>query len=226
MNLNFDVIFQITTGNVFFDALARLFSAILLSYIVGAERSTRQKVAGVRTHCLLASAGCLAALAGPILSIGGGPGQDQTRLAGQILTGIGFVGAGAIVHRGHITVGVTTAASIFFVACMGVTCGLGFPFLCAATILMLYAVSFMVRHTHPEDEAPGSRFLKVRVKAEQLEELKSILPTETRVKSMERLKDQVEVVLVVKGRNWELVDELTNQITSRFTVTLLDVQSY
>ncbi|HEY9755486.1 MAG TPA: MgtC/SapB family protein [Oculatellaceae cyanobacterium] len=224
--LYFDIIFGMTTGSLCLDALARMMSAVLLSYIVGAERSVKHKVAGIRTHCLLASAGCLAALAGPVIALQTGGSQDQTRLAGQILTGIGFVGAGAIVHRGNITVGVTTAASIFFVACIGVATGLGLPVLASLSALILHVLGSIVRRTHPEDEAPASKFLKVRIKADQLDALKAMLPTETRIKSFEKQGGEVEVVLVIKGRNWDRIDALIDQIAKEIDMSLMDVQSY
>ncbi|MBX9690660.1 MAG: MgtC/SapB family protein [Candidatus Obscuribacterales bacterium] len=222
-----DSLLGISSGSIFFDASGRIFCALIFAFIIGAERSNKQKVAGIRTHCLLALASCVATLAGPLAAmLQAEANLDPSRLAGQILTGIGFVGAGAIVRRGHITVGLTTSASIFFAACLGVTCGLGFPSLCALVLLLLLFMGRIVEKFCPDDEAPSSRFLRVRIKPDDLEQLKALLPKDVSLKSLERGADYVELVIVINSRSWDAMDIIIQDLAKSLHIQAFEVLSY
>lgn len=117
------------------DLLASLLVAVLLGGAVGLERELRGKAAGLRTNILI----CLGATLFTHLSIHiAGPNGDPGRIAAQIVTGIGFLGAGTILHsRGTIT-GLTSAATIWLVAAIGVAIGVGATYEAAgATLLSL-----------------------------------------------------------------------------------------
>jgi len=104
--------------------------AVVLGVVIGLEREIRGKAAGLRTNALI----CLGAAVFTIISeqMGGGREASPTRIAAQIVTGVGFLGAGAIIRgRGSIH-GLTTAATIWMVASIGMACGAGF-FLLAVT---------------------------------------------------------------------------------------------
>ena len=104
--------------------LARLLAACVAGAIVGFERELRDKPAGLRTNVMI----CLGAALFTLLSIhvGGAKGtSDPGRIAAQVVTGVGFLGAGAILHaRGHV-IGLTTAATIWLVASVGMAFGAG-----------------------------------------------------------------------------------------------------
>lgn len=104
------------------ETLLRLLSAIAIGGLIGAERQYREKAAGLRTMTLI----CLGATLVTIFSqMFGGVRGDPGRVAVGIVTGIGFLGAGVILqNRGHI-VGLTTAATIWLVAALGMGIGLG-----------------------------------------------------------------------------------------------------
>lgn len=102
---------------------ARTGIASLLGAIVGIERWRSGKEAGLRTHALVAAAAALAVGLGEIV-LGSGQG-DAVRTLHAVLTGIGFIGAGAIIHGQGRTSGLTTAASVFNVAVIGAAVGLG-----------------------------------------------------------------------------------------------------
>jgi putative Mg2+ transporter-C (MgtC) family protein len=111
----------------------------LLSAVVGLEREIRQKSAGLRTHTLV---GVGAALFVLISKYGFRdvllPGQvivDPSRVAAQIVSGIGFLGAGLIFVRRNSVRGLTTAASVWIAAAIGSACGAGLPWLAAATTI-------------------------------------------------------------------------------------------
>jgi len=106
------------------DIVIRLCLAFVAGGIIGFERSSRRQVAGLRTHILIAvGAACLMLLSIwlPQLFNGGDPG----RIAAQVVTGMGFLGAGAIIKLGGDVKGLTTAASLWVVAAIGMTIGAG-----------------------------------------------------------------------------------------------------
>jgi putative Mg2+ transporter-C (MgtC) family protein len=105
-------------------SIARLVLAAILGGLIGLERELKHKPAGVRTNLFI----CMGAALFTILSdqLAGQHGGDHTRIAAQIIPGIGFIGAGSILHaRGELITGLTTAATIFVVASVGMAVGGG-----------------------------------------------------------------------------------------------------
>lgn len=105
------------------ELIERLCLAALLGAILGFEREWRQKNAGLKTNILIAMGSALFTLMSIDLSVSAG--GDATRVASQIVTGIGFLGAGAIMRTGAGIRGLTTAAMIWVNAAIGVACGGG-----------------------------------------------------------------------------------------------------
>ncbi len=99
-----------------------LLLALLLGGAVGVERQLRGQVAGLRTHILVAVGSCLITLTSVQMSVGT---PDKTRLAAQVVSGIGFLGAGAILRDGMTVHGLTTAASLWAMAAIGIAVGGG-----------------------------------------------------------------------------------------------------
>lgn len=121
--------------------LGLLALAFLLSAVVGLERTRKLKSAGLRTHTLV---GLGAAVFTLVSAHGFGGEGDPTRIAAQIVSGIGFLGAGVIFVRRNAVAGLTTAASIWVVAAIGMACGAGLPVIAlAATALHLLAVTLL-----------------------------------------------------------------------------------
>ena len=109
--------------DIFTENLIKLGIAILVGGIIGAEREFRDKAAGFRTLILITVGSTLFT----IFSTSMDPGFTRTRIAANIVTGIGFLGAGSIIrgqNEGSVK-GLTTAASIWLAAATGVACGLG-----------------------------------------------------------------------------------------------------
>ena len=102
--------------------MAELLLAILLGGAIGLERELRDKPAGLRTHILICMGATLFANLAHRVA---GPGGDPGRLAGHIVAGVGFIGAGTILHQGATVSGLTTAANIWVVAAIGMTLGFG-----------------------------------------------------------------------------------------------------
>ena len=149
--------------------LAELTSAFGLSALIGLEREIRQKSAGLRTYSLVGLASALFLLVSKygftdVLS----PGRvalDPSRVAAQIVTGIGFLGGGVIFVRSDIVKGLTTAATIWLTAAIGMACGAGLILLAVETTIAYFIVAllfpFILRlvrgRARPDDDvlAPG-----------------------------------------------------------------------
>lgn len=108
--------------------LARLLLAAVCSGLIGYERASALRAAGVRTHTLVGVGSAVFSL----VSIFGFEGPDQSRIAAQIVTGVGFLGAGAIFKEGGSISGLTTAAGLWIAAALGMAAGAG-SYLLAAT---------------------------------------------------------------------------------------------
>jgi len=104
------------------DIFLKLFGAVALSGIVGWQREVRERPAGLRTHVLVCVGACVYTLASVRF---GSLGSDPARVAAQVATGMGFLGAGTIIRHGNVVRGLTTAASLWAVAAIGVCMGLG-----------------------------------------------------------------------------------------------------
>jgi putative Mg2+ transporter-C (MgtC) family protein len=110
----------------------RLLVAATLSGAIGLEREIRERVAGLRTHMLVGVGAALFTLVSAyawsdfVFDRDQGTVYDPTRIAAQIVTGIGFLGAGAILRQGLSVRGLTTAAGLWVVAAIGIACGAGY----------------------------------------------------------------------------------------------------
>jgi len=102
--------------------LLRIAVSIGLGGLIGFERELRDKPAGFRTIILICLGACLFAI---MSDVAGGPDGEHTRIAAQIVSGIGFLGAGAILRDRQTIVGLTTAATIWSVAAVGIAVGFG-----------------------------------------------------------------------------------------------------
>jgi putative Mg2+ transporter-C (MgtC) family protein len=104
---------------------SRLLLALALSVAVGAERELRHKPAGLRTVTMVGLGSCLFTLAGTQLFVLAPDSNAMSRLIQGIVTGIGFLGAGTIIREHEHVEGLTTAATVWAVAGVGLACGLG-----------------------------------------------------------------------------------------------------
>ena len=124
--------------------ITELFLALVLCALIGMEREIRVKSAGLRTHTLVGvSAGLFMLISkygfDNILSYGRVV-LDPSRVAAQIVSGIGFIGGGVIFMRRDVVRGLTTAASIWFSAALGMACGAGLIVLAFATVLGYFII--------------------------------------------------------------------------------------
>ena len=140
------------------DTIGRLLLAAVLGAILGAEREMRQRAAGFRTNTLIA----LGSAAFTLISIqmAQSDGGDPTRIPSQVVTGIGFLGGGAILRGQGDIRGLTTAATVWVNAAIGMAAGAGFYALAiTATLVTLFVLTvflrienYMTRHAQTADE--------------------------------------------------------------------------
>jgi len=116
----------------------RLIAATVLSGAIGIERELRKKPAGVRTNALIGLGSAVMTLAGLMIFMVHPENADAARVASIIVQGVGFLGAGAIIQSSGSVHGLTTAATMWAVAGIGIACGFGFYALAAiAAVLVL-----------------------------------------------------------------------------------------
>ena len=151
MDFSVDTFLQIFN----FDIIIRIFAATLLGFAIGLERELTNKYAGLRTNILV----CLGACVFTILSIYAFPTvltgenanglRDTARVAAQVVTGIGFIGGGTVLRHGATVFGLTTAATLWMAASIGMACGAGMydvaVFATVISIIVLVSVRFFER---------------------------------------------------------------------------------
>lgn len=117
--------------------------ATICGLIIGLERELKHKVAGIRTHIIVCVGACMFTSISVIL--GSQYHIDPTRIIGQIVTGIGFLGAGVIFKTEDKVVGVTSAAFIWLISSIGVLIGIGYLFSSIAFTLGLLIVLLLLK---------------------------------------------------------------------------------
>ncbi|NYT85803.1 MgtC/SapB family protein [Pusillimonas harenae] len=121
----------------------RLFMATILGAVIGFERELRGKDAGLRTHMLVSLGAAIFVLV-PVTA--GMDAPEVSRVMQGIISGIGFLGAGAILKQGHDVKGLTTAASIWVAAAVGVAAGYGREATAvASTLIALFVLAVVAR---------------------------------------------------------------------------------
>jgi putative Mg2+ transporter-C (MgtC) family protein len=130
---------------------ARMVLAVALGTVVGYEREHEGKPAGMRTHGMVA----LGAALFTVVSISGfGQAGDPARVAAQIVSGVGFLGAGAILHQRGSVRGLTTAASLWVTAAIGTAVGTGMYTISIATAALVFLVLRFGPHPRRVDPPP------------------------------------------------------------------------
>lgn len=134
---------MISTGEM----ILRLVVSVLLGAVVGYERERDNQPAGLRTHMILVLGACLAMILS--INIGAEHGTDPARLAAQVIAGIGFLGAGAILRYGFNVKGLTTAATLWTMAIVGMAVGYGYYLISVVTtalMLIILSVVNIIEH--------------------------------------------------------------------------------
>ncbi len=153
---------EVTLGNGVF----KLVMSMALGALVGAERKRKGQIAGVRTFALISMGSCLAMLLSiyvPQVYLGLKNG-DPGRIAAQVITGVGFLGGGAMIHMKGSVRGLTTAAGIWMTAAIGMAVGVGMYFCSiAATALILVTLVLLEGVEQRRNMGQENRTLRLKV---------------------------------------------------------------
>jgi putative Mg2+ transporter-C (MgtC) family protein len=155
------------------DLALRLFMAAVLGAVVGFEREIHEHPAGMRTHLLV----CLGSAIFTVLSIygfgdpAGTGGTDTSRVAAQIVSGIGFLGAGAIIKYGTSVRGLTTAASLWATAAVGMAVGAGWWFVALVGTAIVVFSLWPLNRVLARIRGQGPHPMRFRLQAQRLEAL-------------------------------------------------------
>ena len=145
----------------------RLLLALLLGGLIGLERGIHGRAAGLRTHVLVSLGACMTALIGLYIHQELGIGEQVTRIAAQVISGIGFLGAGTILVKNQsVITGLTTAAGVWCTAAIGIALGYGFyvgAILCSLVVIVTATVL-----TRLERRQKGIRHFYVELKEADL----------------------------------------------------------
>lgn len=208
--------------SLYMEVILKLLLSLLLGGIVGYEREHKSRPAGLRTHILV----CIGAALVQITAINyfrksGLPNIDPMRLGAQVISGIGFLGAGTILKEGANIKGLTTAASIWVVGCIGLAVGTGlYTEATAATILIYIALrSFKII----EDKmARGKKYISLEIKASNtpgmIGKIGSMLgEMEISIDNIEMYdseEEQVTIYLTVKLKNIIRIEKIIDSLMS------------
>jgi putative Mg2+ transporter-C (MgtC) family protein len=158
------------------DYVLRLVVAVVIGGLIGIEREYKGKPAGMRTNILM----CLGSALIMILSIEvarkAGPPADPGRIAAQVVTGVGFLGAGTIIRSRVSVTGLTSAATVWIVAALGLVIGAGqFVIGAVAAVLMIITLTALNGVEHRLMARRQLHVLRLRVQGKQLERLREVL---------------------------------------------------
>ena len=174
------------------DAAWKLGLAVLLSGIIGFEREHSHRPAGFRTHILVAVGSALIMLTSVYIAekYKGQMNVDITRMSGQVVSGIGFLGAGTILREGFSVKGLTTAASLWAVSCIGIAIGAGFVAGAVVATFVIYMTLNSLKKVVVRGKAGKALYVEVKDLAEQVPKISKLIKrTGTVVHSMEILYD-------------------------------------
>ena len=174
-----------------FQAIIKLILGFMLAGIIGLERSSWSKPAGFRTHALVGISSVLIMLCGEYMSRT--YDIDPSRIPAQLLSGIGFIGAGTILRDGFNVKGLTTAAGLLAVTCIGLSIGAGFYLGGIVTTLIVYVIlSYSYKFS---DKLDHFDLLNLQIKIsknsdEALKKLEKILSNSNiEIKQMKKIED-------------------------------------
>lgn len=198
--------------------ILRLFIAGLLGGLIGFEREFRAKEAGLRTHFIVALGSALFMLISQYAFTGR---FDAARVAAQVVSGIGFIGAGVIIFQKNVVRGVTTAAGLWVAAAIGLACGAGmYVVAIAATLFTIMCLETM----HIITRRYGEKSVMVTISPVTGEQLTSILDKIRRsafeIDSFSLSDDTASIILHMRQRNYQLAIGKLLEITKGYKVEI------
>jgi len=211
-----------------FEAIVKLLLGFLLAGVIGAERESENKPAGFKTHSLIGISAVLVILCGKYYSEL--THSDAARIPAQLISGIGFIGAGTILRDGFTVKGLTTAASLLSVTCIGLCIGSGFYIGGIITTVFVY---FILRKSYAfsgslDHYINTTLHLKVENYANTIITIQNILDKHDinikKIKNNQKdEKHKNDVLLVIRHHKDVNINSVYAEISSLDEVTDLDI---
>lgn len=206
------------------DAFVKLGFAALLSGVIGFEREHSHRPAGFRTHILVSVGSALVMLTSIYIFESKGMVGDVTRMSAQVISGIGFLGAGTILREGFSVKGLTTAASLWAVSCIGIAVGAGFYAGAFVATFVIYLTLNSLKRFIVRGSAGKLLFIEIRDIGTQIPNITrtikqcggtihsmEVVYTETKDLKFKRRKDTSVIKVLVFPKN---ADSLSLMITT------------
>ena len=190
--------------------LLNIVLAAILGFCIGFERRLRSKEAGIRTHMLVCMASALLMVVGKY----GFDGEkaDAARIAAQVVSGVGFLGAGIIMFRGQRTRGLTTAAGVWTTAAIGMACGADMWILAAVATVLLIGVHTLIHSNLKLFRQKKIYIIKIKFRNEQ-----DAAPQLKKIFGVEHFKD-----LTIERKDSDVLYSATLHTEREFSSIQLD----
>lgn len=202
---------------------SRLGLAALVGLVIGLERQLNQHEAGMRTHALVALGAAMFTIAGAygFADVARTPNVDPARVAAQVASGIGFIGAGMIIRQGPSIRGLTSAATLWLTGALGVAAGAGASLATIIATAIVLVTLVGLRVAKPSVASLSSKIVTIEIQYEQGKgTLRPVLDSlerhHLRVEDL-KIRDDTEtslrqVFVTVAGRKLSELDDLTNEM--------------
>ncbi len=166
-------------ASFYISMILRLLTACLLGGIIGFEREHVHRPAGLRTHILVCLGSALVMITSEYIysKFSASVNVDPARLGAQVISGIGFLGAGTIIKEGVSVKGLTTAASLWAVSCVGIAVGIGFYSGAFAATVIIFLTLVVIKKTQGKLSSQKSirLFIHTQIKKGEVHELTKII---------------------------------------------------
>lgn len=209
------------------DAFVKLGLAALLSGIIGYEREHSHRPAGFRTHILVSVGSALVMLTSVYIAEDRGLEADVTRMSAQVISGIGFLGAGTILREGFSVKGLTTAASLWAVSCIGIAVGSGFISGALVATVVIYLTLNSLKRFIVKGSAGKLLFIEIKDVGQQVPVITKtikqcggtvhsmeVVYTETKDLKFKRRKDTSVIKVLVFPKNDDSLSLMVSTIRS------------
>lgn len=210
--------------NDVFESFVKLILIVILAGVVGYERESYKKPAGFRTNVLVGISGVLVMMCG--IKMNELTGNDATRIPAQLLSGIGFIGAGTILRDGFTVKGLTTAAALLAIACIGMLVGGG---IYTAAIIATIVVYMVLSYSHMlYSKLEHYEVIRIEIATARpkfiLEEVKGILEEDSieieKLKIVNNKEDQDDYIKVdIKVNEKKKLNDMITKIMNLETVS-------
>lgn len=178
--------------NIYVGLGVEIITAFILGGAIGIDRQKKLKPAGIKTNMLICIGATLYTAISLILQKSHSGTADPNRVAAQIVSGIGFLGAGAIMKGGVGIIGLTTAATIWVVAAIGVTIGSGYPIIASIFTITILVILKILNPLYEFFEVPLSYHIEVLSQGSVIDQIKELVLLETG-KRVEVIEEKIDV---------------------------------